>query len=86
MFNKSALALGLLLSLDLPMAAHAKTNIKIGHGANEQYHMHRALLRFEELVEAGSNGEFDVQIFRSSQLGPDREMIEGVQTGVLEMA
>jgi tripartite ATP-independent transporter DctP family solute receptor len=48
--------------------------------------MHRALLHFEELVEAGSNGEIDVQIFPSSQMGPDREMIEGVQTGVLEMA
>ena len=48
--------------------------------------MHRALLKFEELVETGSNGEIDVQIFPSSQMGPDREMIEGVQTGVLEMA
>jgi tripartite ATP-independent transporter DctP family solute receptor len=37
-------------------------------------------------VETGSNGEIDVQIFPSSQMGPDREMIEGVQTGVLEMA
>lgn len=38
------------------------------------------------MVEAGSNGEIDVQIFPSSQMGPDREMIEGVQTGVLEKA
>ena len=37
-------------------------------------------------METGSNGEIDVQIFPSSQMGPDREMIEGVQTGVLEMA
>ena len=48
--------------------------------------MHRALLKFEELVEERSGGDFDVQIFPSSQMGPDREMIEGVQTGVLEMA
>lgn len=86
MFKKSACTLGVLLAFGAPVAAHAKTTINIGHGANEQYYMHRALLRFEELVEAGSNGEFNVQIFPSSQLGPDREMIEGVQTGVLEMA
>lgn len=86
MIKKSTFALSVLLAFGAPIVAHAKTTIKVGHGANEQYHMHRALLRFEELVEAGSDGEFDVQIFPSSQLGPDREMIEGVQTGVLEMA
>ena len=62
-----------------------KTVIKIGHGANEKYHMHRALVEFKRLVEEGSNNSLEVQIFPSSQMGPDREMIEGVQTGVLEM-
>ncbi|WP_424934425.1 TRAP transporter substrate-binding protein [Amaricoccus macauensis] len=74
------------LATGVASAASAETVIKIGHGTNEQYHMHRALLKFEELVETRSDGEFDVQIFPSSQMGPDREMIEGVQTGVLEMA
>ncbi len=86
MFNKSTLALGAIMSAGLAFAASAQTTIKVGHGAAEAFHMHRALLKFEELVEAGSNGEIDVQIFPSSQMGPDREMIEGVQTGVLEMA
>lgn len=81
-----SLLMATILSLGFVGSASAATVIKVGHGANEQFHMHRALLRFEELVEAGSNKEIDVQIFPSSQLGPDREMIEGVQTGVLEMA
>lgn len=86
MSRKRAGAFAALMAVGLGAAASAETVIKIGHGTNEQYHMHRALLRFEELVESRSNGEFDVQIFPSSQMGPDREMIEGVQTGVLEMA
>ncbi|WP_050606115.1 TRAP transporter substrate-binding protein [Ruegeria sp. 6PALISEP08] len=86
MFKKSTLALGVVMSAGLAFAASAETVIKVGHGAAEAFHMHRALLKFEELVETGSNGEIDVQIFPSSQMGPDREMIEGVQTGVLEMA
>ncbi|NOD28960.1 MULTISPECIES: TRAP transporter substrate-binding protein [Ruegeria] len=86
MFKKSTLTLGVVMSAGLAFAASAETVIKVGHGAAEAFHMHRALLKFEELVEAGSNGEIDVQIFPSSQMGPDREMIEGVQTGVLEMA
>lgn len=86
MFNKSTMALAAAISAGMALSASAETIIKIGHGANEQFHMHRAMERFEELVEAGSNGDIDVQIFPSSQMGPDREMIEGVQTGVLEMA
>lgn len=86
MFTKSSIALGAVLSATMAFTAAAETVIKVGHGAAESFHMHRALLHFEELVEAGSNGEIDVQIFPSSQMGPDREMIEGVQTGVLEMA
>ncbi|OXT02793.1 C4-dicarboxylate ABC transporter substrate-binding protein [Notoacmeibacter marinus] len=86
MFKNSTLALGAAMAVGLTFAASAETVIKVGHGAAEAFHMHRALVKFEELVEAGSNGEIDVQIFPSSQMGPDREMIEGVQTGVLEMA
>ncbi len=86
MFKKSTLAMSAILSAGLALSASAETIIKVGHGAAEAFHMHRALLKFEELVEAGSGGEIDVQIFPSSQMGPDREMIEGVQTGVLEMA
>ncbi|MGC3940814.1 TRAP transporter substrate-binding protein [Roseobacter sp. EG26] len=86
MFKRPTTALSLAMAAGLAFAASAETVIKVGHGAAEAFHMHRALLKFEELVEAGSNGEIDVQIFPSSQMGPDREMIEGVQTGVLEMA
>lgn len=86
MFNKSTLFLGAALSVSVAFSASADTVIRIGHGAAESFHMHRALLRFAELVQTGSNGEIEVEIFPSSQMGPDREMIEGVQTGVLEMA
>lgn len=86
MFKKLAITFAAAIAIGISTAASAQTVLRIGHGANEQYHMNRALLRFEQLVEAGSNGDIDVQIFPSSQLGPDREMIEGVQTGVLEMA
>lgn len=72
--------------LALSTSALAATTIRIGHGANENYHLHRALEKFKEDVETKSQGEFEVQIFPSSQMGPDREMIEGVQSGMLQMA
>ena len=86
MFKKAAIAACITFASSFALEAAAATVVKIGHGASESFHMHRALLKFEELVESGSGGDLDVQIFPSSQMGPDREMIEGVQTGVLEMA
>ncbi|WP_435106061.1 TRAP transporter substrate-binding protein [Arhodomonas sp. AD133] len=80
---KKWLLLGLVLGT---LPAQAATVIKLGHGANENFHMSRAMHEFERLVEERSNGEIDVQIFPSSQMGPDREMIESVQTGILQMA
>ncbi|WP_319412615.1 TRAP transporter substrate-binding protein [uncultured Cohaesibacter sp.] len=86
MFKKSAIILATTLSLALCAGVQAKTVIKLGHGTNEQFHMHRAMVKFKELVETGSNGEMEVELFPNSQMGPDREMIESVQSGILEMA
>lgn len=55
--------------------------IKVGHGASESYHMHRAWVKFKEVLE--KNGNFAVEIYPSSQLGNDAEMIESVKTGDL---
>ncbi|WP_146493255.1 TRAP transporter substrate-binding protein [Vibrio cyclitrophicus] len=70
----------------LSTSVTAATTIRIGHGANETFHLHRALEKFKEDVETKSDGELKVQIFANSQMGPDREMIEGVQSGMLQMA
>ena len=70
----------------LSSSAMATTTIRIGHGANENYHLHRAMEKFKSDVEEKSNGKFEVKIFPSSQMGPDREMIESVQSGMLQMA
>lgn len=40
---------------------------------------------FVPMVEEGTEGRFDVQIFDSSSLGAERELTEGVQLGTIEM-
>ncbi len=58
--------------------------IRIGHGASESYHLHRAWLKFKEELEG--QGNFVVELYPSSQFGNDAEMIESVQTGDLTVA
>jgi len=44
------------------------------------------LERFKELVEERSNGRIKVEVFLDGVLGSNREAIEGVQLGTLEMS
>lgn len=42
--------------------------------------------KIKELVEAQTNGKVEVQIYPSSQLGGQRDQVEGVQFGSIEMS
>lgn len=66
-------------------AAHAM-EIKFGIGVAEgDYPEYNALVRFKEYVEFKTNGEITVRLFPGNQLGGEREMIEQVQQGSLEL-
>ncbi len=61
--------------------------IKFGIGVAEgDYPEYNALVRFKEYVEFKTNGEITVRLFPGNQLGGEREMIEQVQQGGLELS
>lgn len=60
--------------------------MKVGHAQSTESPRHISLLKFEELLEAATDGAIDVQIFPSAQLGNEQEMIESVKLGVLQAA
>ncbi len=66
-------------------AAHAQTEIKIGHGHTPNHSFHLAMEKFGEELEAVAPGRFTVSIFPSAQLGSEREMQEQLTLGTLEM-
>ncbi len=79
------LALSVALSGVVSAQASANVEIRVGHGAAETYHMNKAWLKFKELVEKESNHEITVDIYPNGQVGGDRELIEAVQSGIVEM-
>lgn len=83
------LAVVLVLSLTL-VGCEKKTDevvvMKIGHAQSPESPRHKSLLKFEEVLEAKTNGAIDVQIFPSAQLGTEQEMIEAVKIGTLQGA
>lgn len=75
---------GLLLAI--PTVSFAQTTIGIGHGANESYHMHKVIVHFKEVIEANPACKIKVNLFPGAQMGDDRETIENVQEGLLDIA
>lgn len=77
-----------LLLLSLCGAALAAVEIKLSHsgptpvtGATND----EGCKAFKEYVEKASNGEIKVKIFPNNQLGNEREQMEGVQMGTIQM-
>lgn len=61
--------------------------LKLGHvSATGDTHMDVASNLFKEEVEKASNGQIKVQIYPSAQLGGERDMMESVATGTVEMS
>ncbi|MCM3715912.1 TRAP transporter substrate-binding protein [Alkalihalobacillus oceani] len=59
--------------------------IKIGHVLDENYHYQDGANHFKELVEERSDGRIIVDVHANSTLGNERDMLEGMQMGTVEM-
>lgn len=66
------------------LAGQAKT-LRIGHPVTEDSQWHLGLLRFAELVADKSKGELKIEIYPNLTLGSEREIIEGMQFGSVDM-
>ena len=79
------LAAGLAAVAAMASQASAQTTIRLAHHLPETSEQHIAATRFAELVDERSNGELKVVVVPAGQMGGQREIIESVQMGTLEM-
>jgi tripartite ATP-independent transporter DctP family solute receptor len=62
-----------------------KLEIKLGHVATPDNPYHLGAQRFAQLVSERTNGQVTVKIFPNAQLGNERDLIEGLQLGTIQM-
>lgn len=63
-----------------------KIVLKLGHVANLEQPYHLAAELFAKNVYERTNGEVEIQVFPNSQLGGQRELLEGLQLGTVDIA
>lgn len=73
-----------LLAAGTAFAAE-KIVVRLNHTLAPDSHYHKGLEYFGELLDKATDGQVELQIFHSSQLGSERDAIEGVSMGTLEM-
>ena len=90
MIKKHLIRKILAVTATLMLSAHtmaADFTIKLSHSSpatNDR--LQKSLLVFKQNVEKRTNGHVAVKLFPASQLGGEREQLEGVQFGSIEMA
>jgi TRAP-type transport system periplasmic protein len=65
--------------------ASAQTVVEVGHTTTLDSHYGMGMTRFGEVLEELSGGQFSLEQHPASALGGERELIEAVQIGTLDM-
>ena len=80
----SLCAFALAAATTLPLAAAAQTTMKINISLAQNSHYGVAIDTFAREVESRTGGRYKIQTF-DPRLGAERESVEGVQLGTLDL-
>ena len=86
-FTRHALvtAISALATASITLHAQAATDISLGHTLSSTSHYSVGVEAFKETLERLSDGAFTVTEHASGSLGGEREMIEGLQIGTVDV-
>lgn len=60
--------------------------MKLGHMGSETNPLNTYTMRFKKLIEERTNGAVQIEVYGDRVLGSDRELLEAIQMGTLDMA
>ena len=80
-----SLLFGFILLLNSCEQLNNTKIIRLGHGLNTSHSVHKAMVYMGEQLEIKSNGKIKLQIYPSQQLGTERQCLELLQIGALDM-
>jgi tripartite ATP-independent transporter DctP family solute receptor len=80
-----SLLLGFILLFNSCEQLSTTKVIRLGHGLNPSHSVHKAMVYMGEQLEIKSNGKIKLLIYPSQQLGTERQCLELLQIGALDM-
>jgi tripartite ATP-independent transporter DctP family solute receptor len=88
MLNRRTAVLGISASLAAPRLVFARDKIvlKMGTLGSTEYFYYKGAKRMADEAASKSGGGIEIQVFPNQQLGNERDMIEGLQLGSIDLA
>lgn len=83
--RSAALAIGLCVVAATPAIAKDKIVLKAGHAASTSNTGHQAFEFLAKELAEKTDGRITIEIFPGSQLGSERELVESIQLGNVDM-
>lgn len=84
-FSKALLALTAASAFAVGPAM-AETSLKLAYALSVDSHYGAGAKELEKVLDESTNGEYKIEHFPNSALGGEREVIEGLQLGTIDMA
>ena len=84
----SRLLLALLVSSLALTSCQDKTKVKtlkLAHGLDEQHPVHRGIVEMARILAEVSDGQMTIDIYSNGQLGQERDLLELLQIGSLDL-
>lgn len=87
MYRRTKIALFLLLAVLLTACSGARKHkvLKLAHGLNIEHPVHKGMEYMAEQLELKSGGQLTIEIYPGGQLGAERQCLELLQIGSLDM-
>lgn len=82
---KQLLALALILFINSCDNEKKSRVIRLGHGLDVTHSVHQAMIKADQYLNEISSGKMRIQIYPNQQLGSERECLELLQIGSLDM-
>lgn len=85
MLSRLLLIVCCILALNSCSEEGSVKRIKLAHGLDVNHSVHKAMVKMSEDLEQRSGGKMLIEIYPSQQLGTERECLELLQIGSLDM-
>jgi tripartite ATP-independent transporter DctP family solute receptor len=70
---------------DLGICQEKQVVFKLGHAVAPEHPYHLGAVRYSELVAQRTKGKVKIDVYPNTQLGNERDMVEGLQLGTIDL-
>jgi tripartite ATP-independent transporter DctP family solute receptor len=71
--------------VDLGICQEKQVVLKLGHAVAPEHPYHLGAVRYSELVAQRTKNKVEIDVYPSTQLGNERDMVEGLQLGTIDL-